>query len=150
MKKLNTPYEIGPVAFNQGKSVSIVDCNGFNVFDCFAIDAEEVIKRINGYEQLEQQLVAQTICAYNLSEFIDGFFEAVERNLPACCDNQRKEMAKFKPSPELVAQFKVDAIRGFIERLTPTIIDGKAEYVHKDEINSVLDQLTNLENKEGN
>ena len=43
--ELLTPYEI----HDTGKAdfVSIVDCNGIWVFDCYRHDSKEIIKRIN-------------------------------------------------------------------------------------------------------
>ena len=59
----------------------------------------------------KELLELQVAYAFQLSEFIGGFFEAVERALPACCDSQRKAVEAFTPNPLLAAEMKADAVR---------------------------------------
>ena len=42
---------------------TIIDVNGSHVFECYTLDADEIIKRINGYEAVELKLSEQV--AYN-------------------------------------------------------------------------------------
>ena len=58
MSELDTPYTLGGQYFNdRGVSITtVIDCNDFGVFSAYTLDADEVIKRINGYTDLEQQL----------------------------------------------------------------------------------------------
>jgi len=51
MPELNTPYRIGNTINGNtvnGDMVEVTDCNGFYVLECFKVDADEIIKRING------------------------------------------------------------------------------------------------------
>jgi hypothetical protein len=59
MSELNTPYEVNKTYSLDGylAMASIVDCNGIWFIDCFEADAVEVVKRLNGYQGLEQQLL---------------------------------------------------------------------------------------------
>lgn len=50
MPELNTPYRIDST-YNQGKSAVIVDCNGYHVFDLDTVDADEILRRINGVDK---------------------------------------------------------------------------------------------------
>ena len=50
MSGLNTPYEIGKTSVTNIQS--LVDVNGMWVFDCYTVDAGEILKRLNGYEEI--------------------------------------------------------------------------------------------------
>jgi len=59
MPELNTPYRIGNTINGNtvnGDMVEVIDCNGFYVLDCFKVDADEIIKRVNK-GHIEQQLI---------------------------------------------------------------------------------------------
>lgn len=56
MSELMTPYHVDESWYNDDcvELVTVCDTNGVFVFTAFADDADEILKRINGYEQLEQ------------------------------------------------------------------------------------------------
>lgn len=56
MRELITPYQASKTwsADDGAKFIHLADANGFFVFSCFTDDADEILKRINGYEKLEQ------------------------------------------------------------------------------------------------
>lgn len=54
MSQLDTPFKVSQ--FHEDYIAGIVaveDCNGFHALDCHKTEAGEIVKRINGYEQLE-------------------------------------------------------------------------------------------------
>jgi len=73
MSELNTPYETLHAFTNeQGiECVSVVDCNGMHVFDCYEADASELLSRIN---RAEQQSLA-SIQADAVEKLSEHFYE---------------------------------------------------------------------------
>lgn len=54
MSELVTPYRVSYISKVSWIPCEIEDNNGASSMTCFADDADEILKRINGYEKLEQ------------------------------------------------------------------------------------------------
>lgn len=61
MSKLDAPYEINKIyvsGTSTGSSMaSIIDGNGIWFIDCLETEAVEIVKRLNGYQNIEQELL---------------------------------------------------------------------------------------------
>jgi hypothetical protein len=117
MSKLETPYQIGKQYDSQDnvRLTSVNDANGVWVFDCFEIDADEIVKRINENEQLKAR-VAELEEELGLTRIsLDartGLLNSCERALAERDLKIEQIQAQNKQS---LADIKAEAIEEFVK-----------------------------------
>ena len=122
MSELETPYRVNGEDDHIRCITHVIDVNNIWAFDCYTVDADEIIKRVNGYVDLEQQLDKANKASNEMYEALEESNKATKdleqqvQHWKSNHDNMAQKNAVLSQRPDLPAD-RLPAIEKYEQEL---------------------------------